>query len=98
MQALVNLVSQNQGELKNFLDFFFEKDTKIDPDVSEWISTYKDPLEVIDLIAAVVDNSDTYNIDTVISLDENLFVSVSEKNLNDIIKFILFRFYAPEAY
>jgi len=91
MSVMVNLKSTNEGILKNFL--FFEKDSKIDNDVIEWINTYKEPLQAIDMITAVIDNIEKYDIQLMICMDRDYFVDVDQNNVNNIIKFMLYRFY-----
>ena len=93
MSVMVNLKSTNEGILKNFLDSFFEKDSKIDNDVIEWINTYKEPLQAIDMITAVIDNIEKYDIQLMICMDRDYFVDVDQNNVNNIIKFMLYRFY-----
>ena len=93
MSVMVNLKSTNEGILKNFLDSFFEKDSQIDNDVIEWINTYKEPLQAIDMITAVIDNIEKYDIQLMICMDRDYFVDVDQNNVNNIIKFMLYRFY-----
>ncbi|MGE5329684.1 MAG: hypothetical protein ACM3KR_09285 [Deltaproteobacteria bacterium] len=93
MPITVNLTSESEGVLKNFLDIYYEKDSKIDNDVSEWINVFNKPLEAIDLISSVIDNSDTFDISLRICMDAGLLVEVNTENANDIIKFMLFRYY-----
>ena len=93
MSVIVNLKSTNEGILKNFLDSYFERDSKIDNDVIEWINSYKKPLEAIDIITAVIDNIEKYNIQLQICMDADYFVEVNQNNVNNMIKFMLYRFY-----
>jgi len=93
MPITVNLLSENEGILKSFLDTYYEKDCKIDNDVSEWINIFNKPLEAIELISSVVDNSDSFDINLKICMDAGIFVEVTQQNVNDIIKFMLFRYY-----
>lgn len=93
MPVTVNLQSENQGELKSFLNSYFEKDSKIDDDVSEWINVFNKPLEAIDLITSVIDNSDNFDIQLCISMDAGILVEVTQNNVEDIVKFMLFRYY-----
>lgn len=93
MPVIVNLLSSNEGTLKNFLDSFFEKNSKLDEDVVEWIGIYNKPLEAIDMMTAVIDNTEKYDIRLRVSMDAGLLVDVSQNNINDIIKFMFYRFY-----
>lgn len=93
MSVIVNLASKTEGVLKNFLTSYFEKDLKIDNDVIEWVNVYTKPLDAIDLITAVIDNSERFNIRLLISLDAGILVDVNESNLNDLVKYMVYRFY-----
>ncbi|MGE5474108.1 MAG: hypothetical protein ACM3UU_07815 [Ignavibacteriales bacterium] len=93
MPITVNLCSESDGMLKSFLDTFYEKDTKIDEDVSEWINVFNKPLEAIDLITSVIDNSDSFDIQLMVCMDAGILVEVTPENVNDIIRFMLFRYY-----
>ncbi len=93
MPVIVNIASEQEGTLRRFLDSFFQKDSKVDNDVVEWVNIYHKPLEAIDIITAVVDNREKYDIQIYISMDAGLVVEVSQKNVDDLIKFMLYRFY-----
>ncbi len=93
MPVIINLSSNAEGTLKSFLNSYFGKDSKLDNDVIEWINFYNKPLEAIDLMTAVIDNSDKYDIQILVSMDAGLFLEVTYNNINDIVKFMLFRFY-----
>lgn len=97
MSVIVNLVSNTTGTLKSFLDSFFEKDSNIDEDVVEWISIYNEPLEAIDIMTALIDNVEKYDIKLFISMDAGLYIEVTSENINDIIKFMFFRFYKDNS-
>ena len=47
---------------------------------------------MIDLISAIIDNNDKYNISAWINLDEDIFIKISNSNLNDIIKYLYERY------
>lgn len=92
MSFILNLTSKDEGTLKFFLDSFFEKDSKLDNDVIEWISIFNKPLEAIDMMTAILDNRERYNIMLRISMDEGLFIDVNQDNIEDLIKYMFIRF------
>jgi hypothetical protein len=96
MSVILNLASNDEGSLKFFLDSYFEKDSKLDNDVIEWVNVFNKPLEAIDMMTAAMDNKEKFNIILRISIDPELFVDVNHDNLDDIIKYMLFRFYKYE--
>lgn len=97
MSVIVNLISKQEGMLKGFLDSFLQKDSKLDDDVVEWVNIYNKPLDAIDVITAVIDNREKYNIQLLLSLDAGVLIEVDQKNVNDLIKYMLYRFYKESS-
>ena len=91
MNVRVNIVAERKGEIKKFLDRFYEKDMKVDNDVSEWMYTYYRPLDVIDLISVLIDNPGKYCLTPWISIDSDFFVKVTDENINMLIKYLLLK-------
>ena len=80
----LNLYCKDQNELSTFLERFYNK--KIEKSIEN--ITFDNPIEMIDLISAIIDNNDKYNISAWINLDEDIFIKISNSNLNDIIKYL----------
>lgn len=99
MSIIVNLWSSKEGEIKRFLEKYYDKKVNMDEDVSQWIYVYKKPLDAVDMISAVMDNSDKYKIAMCIQVDEGDIHPVTAENHNDIIKGIFCLFYeeVPET-
>ena len=91
MQATVNLYSNKKGELNDFLSRFYNTDLEIYNNL-KWEKKYANPLELAELIGTFIDNLDDYDIIMWISLDKNVFISVSEDNANDIIRYLYERY------
>lgn len=91
MIATINLYSNKKGELNKFLSSFYNTDLEIENNLN-WENKYKNPIELADLIGTFVDNNDDFNITMWICLDKDLFIRVTEKNANDIIKYLYERF------
>jgi len=62
MYVTVNLLSKKPGEIKNFLESYYQKKLDMDNDVGHWIYVYYKPLQAIDLISTVIDNSDKHKM------------------------------------
>ena len=60
MAILVNLWSKKQGEIRGFLEKYYEKKVNMDDDVEQWIYVYSKPLDAIDIISTLIDNNDKY--------------------------------------
>lgn len=84
----LNLYCKDQNELSTFLEKFYNK--KIEKSIEN--ITFDNPIEMIDLISAIIDNNDKYNISAWINLDEDIFIKISNSNLNDIIKYLYERY------
>ncbi|CDE24546.1 putative uncharacterized protein [Clostridium sp. CAG:440] len=91
MVAFVNLYSKNKGELNNFLSKFYNNNLKITDDNS-WEKDFNNPVEIAELVGAYIDNNDNYNISMWICLDEGVLIKITNKNADDIIKYLYERF------
>ena len=91
MQVTVNLYSNKKGEINNFLSRFYNTNLEIYESL-KWEKKYANPLELAEIIGTFIDNLDNYNISMWISLDKNVFISISEHNANDIIKYLYERY------
>jgi len=93
MSISVSLCSRKIGEIKSFLEKYYQKEIELDNDVGQWTYVYNRPLEAIDLITAVIDNNFEYNINLFIQVDEGDIHVVTSENCNDIIKALLYLYY-----
>ncbi|MBP3284658.1 MAG: hypothetical protein J6M02_04085 [Clostridia bacterium] len=91
MAIVLNLISEKENTIQNFLESYFEKDMLADSQTYEWSYTLPEPLEAINLISAVLDNN-LKDLTLWISFDPNVFLKVKPDNYNDIIKYIVERF------
>jgi len=99
MAILVNLWSKKSGEIKHFLERYYQKKINMDEDVGQWIYIYNKPLDAIDIISALMDNIEKFQISLCIQVDKGDIHAVTAENYNDIIKGLLILFYEelPEA-
>lgn len=93
MSISVSLWSRKEGEIKRFLQRYYEKEVFLDEDVEKWIYVYNKPLDSVDIISAVVDNNDQYQISMCIQLNDGDPHLITENNHNDVIKDIFELFY-----
>ena len=84
----LNLYCKDQNELSSFLERFYNK--KFEKSIEN--ITFDNPIEMVDLISAIIDNNDKYNISSWINLDEDIFIKISNSNLDDIIKYLYERY------
>lgn len=91
MIATVNLQSKKTGEINKFLSEFYNTDLEI-PMSLKWVKEYENPIEISELIAAFIDNIDSFDIHMWISIDKNIFINITEKNGNSVIKYLFERY------
>ena len=84
----LNLYCKDQNELSSFLERFYNK--KFEKSIEN--ITFDNPIEMVDLISAIIDNNDKYNISAWINLDEDIFIKISNSNLDYIIKYLYERY------
>ncbi len=93
MSITVSLWADKTGVIKEFLEKYYQKNINMDDNVGKWLNIYKKPLEAVDMISAVIDNSDKYKISVYIQVDEGNLHHVTEENHNSIIKDMFYLFY-----
>ena len=57
-----------------------------------WEKDFNNPVEIAELVGAYIDNNDNYNISMWICLDEGVLIKITNKNADDIIKYLYERF------
>ena len=92
MSLTVNMWSWREGELKRFLESYYESEVQMIND-DDWICEYTKPVEAVDIISAVIDNNDKYQIVICIQIDGGQLFHVTSDNMNEIIKDIFLLFY-----
>ena len=93
MSITVNLWTRKTGELKKFLERFYLKKLNMDEDTDSWAYVYNKPVEAVDIICAVMDNSDRYRISVFIQINDGDIYPVTAENYNNVIKDIFHLFF-----
>lgn len=91
MEYTVKIYSETEGEIEKFLNLFYQNNFEISNNLF-WKKEFDDPTQIIDILSAFIDNKDKFNANIWISLDKDIFICVTENNLNDLIKYIYERF------
>lgn len=87
----VNLYSNILGEIDKFLSKFYN--TNIDlGDSLHWSKMYENPIEVADIIGIFADNNEDFDLKMWICFDKDVFINVTSKNVDAIIKYLFERF------
>ena len=92
MSAIVNLYSDKNGEIKKFLNLFYDKNNNIEDNSFKWEKSYENPVEISDIIGTFIENNDKFKINMWVSFDKNVFINVTENNADKIIRYIYERF------
>ncbi len=87
----IAIYSEIDGEIKKFLETFYSKNFNLDDNLF-WENKYQNPIDMIDLISTFIDNNEKFNINIWISLDENIYICVTEQNLDKLIRYIYERY------
>ena len=91
MRTIVKLYSMEKGEIQKFLNEFLNGNFSLKNELN-WAHEYDNPVEVADIIGSFIDNNDKFNINMWVSLDQGVFINVTDNNVDDIIKYLYERF------
>ena len=91
MLARVRLQSRKTGELNRFLSLFYNTNMELDKK-QKWEKFYENPIEITELIGIYVDNSEKFDVKLWISLDKDIFIKISDKNADEIIRYLYERY------
>lgn len=91
MVTIINLYSDKKGEINKFLSHFYNTNLNIESAL-KWEKKFNNPIEMVELIGTFIDNNEDYKINMWISLDKDIFINVTEHNVDDIIKYLYERY------
>ena len=86
----LNLFSENEENLKEFLQKYYNDSSNLKEHKFE--KEFQNPIDMIEVISTIVDNNDKYKIGIWISIDKNIFINITEQNINKIIKYLFERY------
>lgn len=79
------------NEIRQFLQKFYNTNITIENDL-EWTKEYDNPVEIAEIIGTFIDNNDKYSINMWISLDEGVYINVTDYNVDKIIRYLFERY------
>lgn len=92
MNSIIRLYSNKDGEISSFLARFFKnKQITIENELL-WQKEYENPLEMVDMMGALIENQEDYKINMWISLDQDLFINITKNSINDVIRYLYERY------
>lgn len=92
MNFSVNIYSEKNNEIERFLKDYYSSEEITINNKLYWNKIFSSPFDLIDIISVYIDNKEKYNINIWISLDTNVYICVTENNINHLIKYIYERF------
>ncbi len=87
----IAIYSDVNGEIKKFLEAFYSKNFNLKDNLF-WENKYSNPIDMIEIISTFIDNNDKFQMNIWISLDENIYICVTDQNINQLIKYIYERY------
>lgn len=90
MYYSVNLFAESPENMKKFLELYYK--CNIDELGFSYKKSFDNPVDMIELISVVIDNNDKFNIGTWINIDKDVFINITENNLDKVIRYLLERY------
>lgn len=87
----VKLYSEKEGEIERFLKLFYGDNFEL-PNKLFWKKDFEEPGKLVDILSTFVDNKEKFNANIWTSIDKDVFICITENNINHIIKYIYERF------
>ena len=91
MNSIVRLYSHKKWEISRYLNDFLGQNLQLDNDL-EWEKNFENPIEIVDIIGAFIENNDLYEINMWISIDKDCFINVTDDNADELIRYLYERF------
>ena len=90
--ASVSLYTDKEGELQKFLSKFYNSNFSELKNNLIWVKEYQNPIELAEIIGIFADNYDDFLLKMLISIDKDVFINITSKNANKVIKYLFERF------
>lgn len=90
--ASVSLYTDKEGELQKFLSKFYNSNFSELKNNLIWVKEYQNPVELAEIIGIFADNYDDFLLKMLISIDKDVFINITSKNANNVIKYLFERF------
>lgn len=91
MAYTVKLYSRFDNEVDRFLKLYFNKDFIVE-NKHCWKHEVANPVELVDIATTFCDNKEKFKANMWISLDKDVYISISDNNIEQIVRYIFERF------
>lgn len=95
MPITLSLWSARQGEIRRFLQSFYQKDHPNEELTNRWMGDFCNPLDSIDMISALMDNIENYELTMYLHMENGYLHKITARNYDDVIKGLIGIFYMP---
>ncbi len=95
MAITISLWTTKHGEINRFLDSFYEKDMDVDCSLRRWATDFYRPLDSVDMICALMDNSEKYDVAMYLHMDNGYLYKITSLNYEDVVKGLFEMYYVP---
>ncbi|MBQ9279948.1 MAG: hypothetical protein IJ215_02730 [Clostridia bacterium] len=85
-KVLVTLLAQKPSELSRFLKSYYQKEVIMEEGAFSWSCFYESPSESLNILSAIIDNAEDYQIEPLLIIDKVATLKVTNENLEDLIK------------
>ena len=89
--AKLKIYSETKNDIENFLSKFYDSEYILE-NKNYYEITFNHPQKMLDIISCYSDNSDQFNISLWISLDKDIYILITQNNIDEIIKYIYERY------
>jgi hypothetical protein len=87
----INLFAEKKETLNHFLIKFYGSDFRKIHTLN-YEQTFENPVDMVTLISTLIDNNDKYEIGVWVSIDSNIYINITENNLDKVIKYFFERY------
>jgi hypothetical protein len=87
----INLFAEKKEVLNNFLLKFYGSNFD-EISTLNFEQTFENPVDMVTLISTLIDNNDKYEIGVWVSIDSNIYINITENNLDKVIKYFFERY------
>ncbi len=91
MKSTINLFSEKFGEIQNFLEAYYSKSINLENALT-YKKEFDNPIEMIDIMSCFIDNNDKFKLNIWISIDKDIYICVTDSNINSLIRYLYERY------
>ncbi len=95
MSVTLSIWSTQRGEIRRFLHSFYQEDFKNEENSRRWVRDFINPLDSIDMISALMDNIEYFDVTLYIHMENGFLHKITEKNYDDVIRGLIGIYYLP---